>query len=157
MMKAAEERPPGDASIILDRPRNRFILNQRQMRAAAVIVVRRCECDEVVDARSTYLADKPFGKHVLPRRARRDRSVSDAQPADTPLHDLAKNGVTISHQISWRFVPPKRLDNLTRNRHGRWRYHCSVANESPPAMAENHEAVERLQTARGHDKQDDRA
>lgn len=39
MMEATEEWPPGDAPFVQDRPRDRSILSQRQMSAAAVVVV----------------------------------------------------------------------------------------------------------------------
>jgi hypothetical protein len=45
----------------------------------------------------------------------RDGPIPDAQPAQTLLHHFAIDGVTVSHQISWRLLPGERLDELPSN------------------------------------------
>src|SRR5215813_10149270 len=71
----------------------------------------------------------------------------------TSPHDVAVDGVSISHQISWRRVPRERLGHLPSNPLGRWMCRYCVVNELPPAVRKKHQTVEQLEADRRHDEQ----
>lgn len=65
--------------------------------------------------------------------------VEDAQRAQPSLHDAAIDGVSISHQISWRRVPRERLGHLPRrvlsiSTMGRERY--TIRHPAPNILAD---------------------
>jgi hypothetical protein len=90
---------------------------------------------------------------VLPGRPQRSWSIPDSQRAQASPHDVAVDGVSIAHQISWRCVPRERLGRLPSNPLGRWMRRYGVVNELPPAMSENHQTVKQLEADRRHDEQ----
>src|SRR5258707_14833466 len=94
------------------------------MRSRLVVVVgihghdpaKEClpEDDHVVEALASCRSDQRLCKCVLPRRAWGDWPIPNPQPAQTPLHNLTIDGVTVSHEIFWHFIPRERLDNLAQ-------------------------------------------
>jgi hypothetical protein len=67
--------------------------------------MRLAEDDHMVKTLASCRTDQPLHMCILPWRAWRDWSVSDAEPAQTPLHYLAIDGVTVAYEISWCFLP----------------------------------------------------
>ena len=65
---------------------------------------------------------------------------------------MAIDGISISHQVSWRRVPREGLTHLLRNPLGRWMRRYGVVNELPSAMSEKYQAVEQLEADRRHDE-----
>jgi hypothetical protein len=63
---------------------------------------------------STDTTDKSLHIRILPRASWGNRNFLDAHIADTLLKRGAVNAITIPHEIAWRFVPRKRLDDLLR-------------------------------------------
>ena len=70
--------------------------------------------DQVVDAFPPDGADQSFCKTVLPRRAGRDRLVSDAHGAQAAGDGRTVDGVTVADQVAWGLVPGKRFGDLLR-------------------------------------------
>jgi len=68
----------------------------RQQQMAKVPFAKR---DDMVDAFSTDRADKPFDIGVLLGRARRCRSISDAERAKAPGDDLPISAISIANQV----------------------------------------------------------
>src|SRR4029434_407244 len=56
--------------------------------------------------------------------------------------DLPIDGISISHQISWRGVPRERLSHLPRHPLGGRMRRYSVVNELPAAVRKNYQTVE---------------
>ena len=91
VMEAAEDGHRYDAAPVLDGPMDRGILVERPMRPQLVIVsgifrqnsaqMRLTQDDERVHTLAPDRSDQPFGKAILPSRARRDRLVPDAHGA----------------------------------------------------------------------------
>ena len=82
VMKAAEDGHRYAAAPVLDGPMDRGILVERPMCPQLVIVsgifrqnsaqMRLTQDDEMVHTLAPDRSDQPFGKAILPRRARRD-------------------------------------------------------------------------------------
>jgi hypothetical protein len=71
--------------------------------------------NHVVKAVPPDRTDKPLRVSVLPWRARRDRSVSNAHRPNTPNEDLAIGAIVIADEISRRFLPAVRFGQLLRD------------------------------------------
>jgi hypothetical protein len=95
------------------------------VRAEVVIVMRIAPQDlaqvspaddnAVIDALPADRTDQAFGKRILPRRSGRGWFVPDSHGAQTPLHQIAIDAVTVTDKVTRRFVPWKSLGDLLRN------------------------------------------
>ena len=162
-MEAGDDGLGNDMTEPFDRAANRCVLPEGQVRTGLVLVagvcrhdpVKMCRAkhDQMVDALASYWADQPLHMCVLMGRMWGDGSIPDAQAAQTSLHDITIDGVTVSHEILRCFIPRKCLDNLPSHPlRGRVRRH-GVTNEPPPAVPQDDQAIEQLEADRGHDKQ----
>jgi hypothetical protein len=107
-----------------DRPRGVFF-RKREVRARAVVVtgiggqdaakVRLADDDDMVEAVPPDRADQSFGMAVLPRRARRGRSVANAHGLDAPRDDGAVGCIAITDEVSRCFIPRECLGDLPGN------------------------------------------
>jgi hypothetical protein len=96
----------------LDRPTQRRILAQRQVRARLIVIccirtenspqVRLTKDQQSVQALAAHGADKAFRIAILPRRSRRDWSVADTHGPQPGCEDMSVGLVIIAHQISRR-------------------------------------------------------
>src|SRR6516162_4276603 len=110
------------------------------------------EHDQMVKALAPYRADQTLHVGVLPGRPPRGWSIPDTQRTQASPHDLAIDGVSISHQISRRRVPWERLGDLPGNPRRRRMRRDRVVNKLPPAVRHEHQTVEQLETDRRHDE-----
>ena len=67
---------------------------------------------DMIDALPSDRTDQPLRISVLPRRSRRDRSISDAHGANTPKEHLAIGSITVMDKIAWSLVPSVGPDQL---------------------------------------------
>src|SRR5690348_2364385 len=78
------------------------------------------EHHDVVETLASDRSDQPFNVTVLPRRSRRDRSVSNAHGPQSTGDRSAIRRVTVSDEIARSFVPRKCLSDLLGNPLGGW-------------------------------------
>ena len=117
MMQAADlgKGDDGSGAARLNRPGDRTVLAQSQMRARAVIIgdvrrkdppqMRLVEDDDVVKALSPDRADDPFDERALPGRARCRHNVLDAHGLDPGAEHQTVDAVPVSDHVAWRRVP----------------------------------------------------
>src|SRR5665213_914429 len=125
MMDPAQDRHVENRADRLNRARQWRILAQGQVRARLVVVglVRQQQMakvpfakhDDMVGAFPTDRADEPFDIGVLPGRARRSLSISDAERAKAPDDDLAISAISIAKQVLRSMLPSARLRELSSN------------------------------------------
>jgi hypothetical protein len=123
----------------------RSILVQRKMRARG-IVVGRVICQlmakvpfahhhDMVKALASDRSDQPFNMTVLPRRAWRDRPVSNAHGAQSACDRDTIGGVTVStvsDEVAWRLAPRECFGDLSDDPlGGRTRRHIGPDEPSP--------------------------
>ena len=73
------------------------------------------EHDDMVDPFPTDRADEPFDIGVLPGRARRCRSISDAERPKAPRNDRAISAVSIADEVLRGLLPAACLGEWPRN------------------------------------------
>jgi hypothetical protein len=117
MMQAADLRNGCDRTGAhwLNRPRDRSVLPQRQMRAGLFIVfevgfenpaqARFIQYDDVVQALASNRADQSFDVRVLPGRLRRSQNLSDTEPLCCFRELLAVTSVAIPQQVPRGAIP----------------------------------------------------
>jgi hypothetical protein len=69
----------------------------------------------MVDALASDRSDQPFGKAVLPRRARSDRLVTDAHGAESVHDGRAVDLIPITDQVARGLIPRECLRDLACN------------------------------------------
>ena len=144
MMEAGKHRLRNEPAKTFSRAASRSVLPDGKVRAGLVVVagigrhdptkMRLAKHDHMVSALASYRADQSLHIGVLLGRMRGDGSIPDAQAAQTSLHDLAVDGVTVSHEILWCFIPRKCLHNLACNPLRGWMRGDGMMNEPPPAV-----------------------
>src|SRR5690242_17967210 len=115
--------------------------------------MRLAQYNHMVSAFAPHGADQTLRVGVLPGRPRRSWSITDPQRAQTSPYDVAIDGISISHQISWRCVPWERFGHLSSNPLGRRMRRHGVVNELSPAVRKKHQTVEQFEADRGDDEQ----
>jgi hypothetical protein len=80
--------------------------------------------DDVIKTFPSDRADQPLRISVLPRRPRRDRSVTNAHGSDAPDEGSAIGAVTVADQVArgWAVTPLSVLGSVTRKAIARRRY-----------------------------------
>ena len=121
-MQSAEDRQRKNVSDALDGSGYWCILGQREMRSSAVVVLRiraehvaqmpLAENDHLVETLASNRADQPFGMPILPRRARRYRSVANAHRANAARKCLAVDPIPITDEVLGRALPTACLGDL---------------------------------------------
>jgi hypothetical protein len=107
----------------------------------------------MIEALALYRPGQPLHVCILPRRPWRNRPIPDAQPAQTPLHHLAIDGVTVAHEISWCVLPRERFHNLPSDPL-RSRMTCHrMMNELPSAVRQDDQAIQQPEANRRHDEE----
>src|SRR6266404_1705847 len=114
MMKSAEDRPRGELTEPLDRPTDRRILRQGQMRSERVVVARVgrkdsaqmafAEDGSVIKAFQADRADQSLRIPVLPRWARGRRVISDAHRGTTLRDRVTVARVAVPDQVVRCFI-----------------------------------------------------
>jgi hypothetical protein len=64
---------------------------------------------DTVETLSSDRADEPLSVWILPWRSRRGRMIAYAHGVDPLDVYLTMDGIAIANQMSWRFLPWKRL------------------------------------------------
>ena len=124
MVQASDPRQRDDVARVrrFHGARTRRIAAKRHMGSVLVVVgdmlvdqpeqMPLAEHDDVFEQFSAQRADPPLGEPVLPREARRDPQLLDAQI----LHARVKRGpedrITVSHQPRWRDISADGLHDL---------------------------------------------
>ena len=68
---------------------------------------------DMVEALASDRSDQPFNMTVLPRRAWRDRPISDTHGSQPACDRDTKAGVTIANEVAWRLIPRKCFGDLS--------------------------------------------
>src|SRR5512135_919489 len=150
-MHAAQYGDRDDATDGLNRAADGCVFAQREMRANAIIIggvsgqdsAQMClaEYDDMVEAFPSDRADHPFNAAILPRRARRDGSISDPHRPKSLRDDGAIGAILIADEVSRRLVPLKRLSDLSGDPLRRRIRGDIGPNQVSPIEAKDHEAV----------------
>src|SRR5665213_1927830 len=98
--------------------------------------------DDMVDAFPTDRADEPFDIGVLPGRARRCRSISDAERPKAPGHDLTINAISITNEVPRSMLPAARLRELSSNPFRGRVCGCGRPQDSAPVLLQDKKAEE---------------
>jgi len=77
-----------------------------------VTEVALAEYNDVVKAFPADRTDQPFGICVLPRGARRRRSIADAYRSESADKDLTISPVPVTNEIAGSLFPTARLRDL---------------------------------------------
>jgi len=101
----------------------------------------------MVDAFPTDRADEPFDIGVLPGRARRCRSISDAERPKAPGDDLPISAISITNEVPRSLLPSARLRELSRNPFRGRVCGCGRPQDPVPVMLQDKKAEEQ---AKGH-------
>jgi len=119
-MEAAQDRDRGDATDRMNRAAHRCVLAQREMCANAVVIASisgqdsaqmgLVEYNDVVEALTPDRTDETLDIAVLPRRARRNGSVSDPHRPKSLRDDGAAVAFLVSHAARWITGDTLRVD-----------------------------------------------
>ena len=123
-MQSAQPRQVDNIALVwrFDRAAERAILVERSVAAIVVIIgqiirehltqMLRIENDEVVQTFAANRANDPFDHGILPRRARGNELLFQAQSFDSTLEIRAIDGIAIPQQIMRRDRVGESFDNL---------------------------------------------
>src|SRR3954464_3033100 len=114
------------------------------------------EYDQMVKALASDRADQTFGMTVLPRRARRCRSVANAHRSKASSENLSINPVTIANEILRRTISATCFIHLTRDPLGR-RVCGYIDPEDPTSiMFKDQQSIQKSKRDRRNHEQIDR-
>ena len=153
MMQSAEDRHAENTPKDLAGARYRRILVQGQVRARGLQHVAKmpfAEYDNMVNALPSDRADQPLCTSVLPRRAWRGRSISNAHRAKAPDEYPAIGPVAITDKERWNLLPATGLGKLTSNPRGSWMRGGAEPQKPAPVMAQDQQAVHKPERDRLH-------
>src|SRR5712691_6941032 len=75
--------------------------------------LRFVEHDQVIEAFASNRSDEALDVAVLPRCARRGRMIADPHCPNAMGVGWAEGSITVTKQVTWRFVAPKGVGYLT--------------------------------------------
>jgi len=122
-MESADAPKSDHLAGLFDGPRHGRVAFKGHVRAIVVVIgdvladepeqVPLAEHDQVIEQLSAQCADPSFGETVLPRRARSDSKLAQAEPFDSTVEHGAEHAVAIADQAldRWR-IGAERLDDL---------------------------------------------
>src|SRR5882757_9952405 len=82
------------------------------VRQQEVTEVALAEHNNVVKAFPSDRTDQPFSISILPRRARRRRSIADAYRSESADEDLTIGAVPVTNEIAGSLFPPACFSDL---------------------------------------------
>ena len=113
------------------------------------------EYNDMVEAFASDRTDQPLNVTVLPRRPRRDRSISNSHSSQSARDRDTIGGVTVSDEVAWRLIPRERFCDLSGDPiGGRISSHVGPGEPSPLQPQDDH-PVEKLKPDRRNDEQID--
>jgi hypothetical protein len=112
-------------------------------RAVVIVHVRKqhvaqmafAKYHDVISAFPADRADQPFCVGVLLGRARRRRTISNADRPNPADKDLAISSIAVPDQVTRDLLPATRLRQLIGDPFGRWVRGHSKPQDLPPTMA----------------------
>jgi hypothetical protein len=130
MMEAAEPTDRYDTPDCLRWSVERSILVERKMRADTIVVgqvigqqitkVPFSQHDDMVETFASDRPDQPFNMTVLPRRAWRDRPISNTHHAEPALDRQTIGGVAVTDEVARCLIPWERFGDLPGDPLGGW-------------------------------------
>ena len=109
--------------------------------------------DDMVDAFPTDRVDEPFDIGVLPGRARRCRSISDAERPKAPGDDLTISAISITNEVLRSMLPAARLRELSSNPFRGRVCGCGRPQDPAPVMLQDKKAEAQAKgNGRDHEK-----
>src|SRR4051794_18176468 len=100
------------------------------------------EYNHMIEALTSDRADQTFGIAVLPRRARRCRSVANAHGSNTPGKCFSIDTVPITNEISRDRIPAAGRGDLPSYPFGHWVGRDAQPENSSTAMSKNEQSVQ---------------
>src|ERR1700726_1535048 len=123
------------------------------VRQQDVTEVSLAEHNNVVKAFPSDRTDQPFSISILPRGARRCRSIADAYRSESADKDLTIGAVPVANEIAGSLFPPACFRNLVCDPFcGRMRCDAKPQNMSP-AVPHDQQSIEQAKRDCRHDKQ----
>src|ERR1700726_1973147 len=123
------------------------------VRQQDVTEVSLAEHKDVVKAFPSDRPDQQFSISILPRGARRRRSIAGAYRSESANKDLTIGAVPVANKIAGSLFPPACFRNLICDPFcGRMRCDAKPQNMSP-AVPHDHQAIEQAERDCRHDKQ----
>jgi hypothetical protein len=123
MMEAAKPRDRCDTPDCLRWSVERSVLVQRKMRADAIVVgrvigqqiakVAFSQHHDMVEALASDRSNQPCNVTVLPRRAGRDRPISNTHASQPARDRSAMGGVAVTDEITRSLIPRECVGDLS--------------------------------------------
>ena len=113
------------------------------------------EHDAMIQTLTADRTDQAFRVRILPRRARCDEHLFDAQVLYALLEYGAVDAVAVTQQESWRLIVWKRLDDLLGRPLGRRMCRHVEVDEVTTIVAQHDEREEDAERSRGHGEEVD--
>jgi hypothetical protein len=132
------------------------------MDAGAIVVVgvgaedpakmRLAQDHDMIQAFSPDRADEPFDVSVLPGRARRSWSVSDAHGSKTSRYHKAILSISVPNEVLGRLIPGESLGDLAGDPFGRRIGGDVDSHQSTSLKADDGQSIEQPEADGRHDK-----
>src|SRR6267143_4412880 len=115
--------------------------------------VALAEHNNVVKAFPADRTDQPFSISILPRGARRRRSIADAYRSDSADKDLTIGPVPVTNEIAGSLFPPACFRDLICDPFCGWMRCDAKPQNMSPAVPHDQRSIEQAKRDCRHDKQ----
>src|SRR6202021_2404695 len=118
-----------------------------------VTEVALAEYNNVVKAFPPDRTDQPFSISILPRGARRRRSIADAYRWESAEKNLTKSAVPVPNEIAGSLFPPACFRDLICDPFCGWMRCDAKPQNMSPAVPHDQQSIEQAKRDCRHDKQ----
>src|SRR5258707_1718030 len=123
------------------------------VRQQYVTEVSLAEYNNVVKAFPSDRTDQPFSISIMPRGARRRRSIADAYRSESANKDLTIGAVPVTNEIAGSLFPPACLRDLICDPFCGWMRCDAKPQNMSPAVPNDQQSIEQAKRDCRHDKQ----
>src|SRR4249919_3778050 len=117
-----------------------------------VTEVALSEYDNVVKAFPADRTDQPFSISILPRGARRRRSIADAYRSESANKDLTIGSVPVTNEIAGSLFPPACFRDLICDPFSGWMRCDAKPQNTSPALPHDQQSIEQAKRDCRHDE-----
>src|SRR6201993_335831 len=122
------------------------------VRQQQVTEVALAEYNDVVKAFPADRTDQPFGISILPRGARRRRSIADAYRSEPADKDLTIGAVPVTNEIAGSLPPTACFRDLICDPFCGWMRCDAKPQNMPPAVPHDQQSIEQAKRDCRHDE-----
>src|SRR5229473_5970001 len=136
----------------LSRARNRRILVQGSMRSDVIVIVgvgfhdptqmHLAQDNDVVHTLTPDRTDQPFSISILPRGARRRRSIANAYRSESADKDLTISPVPVTNEMAGSLFPPACFRDLICDPFCGWMRCDAKPQNMSPAVPHDQQSIE---------------